>query len=391
MNSSESLSKNPEMESLKQSLADEFPDIEFFKEGPVSKPDDKKTNVVWKVVSEDTNWKESFLKWFTKTGRVLWETEYKLIDLFNHFSILNNSSFSWPDISEIWETKDGWYYFLMKDAKQWDKKELDFSKMKPDEITKLYDGYRQTFDEFEKYSKWKTSTNSKMQRFYYFYKKYLQPEVSSESTIKSSKIINWAKTALCNVLQPAFKLAIWRKYKNLVNERISNGEKVVKNCDIDIDRERINKTLDKLLSKVKRFDFEYNFWRLWSWHVFSDGTNHKFVDFDNVGYQIEWTELICAMWDNLLNATWNYNERDWKVKYDERYNYLLEKYKDENLVKLLLFVKLIWTVFEDYGKLIYKKEISGGKEWQKKEISEEIKKWVIWNYEALQKLMDNVE
>ena len=149
MNSSELSSKNPEIESLKKSLADEFPDIKFFKEGPASKLDDKKTNVVWKVVSEDTNWKESFLKWFTKTGRVLWETEYKLIDLFNHFSVLNNSSFSWPDISEIWETKDWWYYFLMKDAKQWGKEELDFSKMKPDEIMKLYDEYRQAFDEFE--------------------------------------------------------------------------------------------------------------------------------------------------------------------------------------------------------------------------------------------------
>ena len=46
MNSSESSSKNPEMEFLKQSLVGEFSDIEFLKEGPASKPDDKKTDVV---------------------------------------------------------------------------------------------------------------------------------------------------------------------------------------------------------------------------------------------------------------------------------------------------------------------------------------------------------
>jgi hypothetical protein len=30
---------------------------------------------------------------------------------------------------------------------------LDFSKMEADEIVELYNEYRQTFDEFEKYSK----------------------------------------------------------------------------------------------------------------------------------------------------------------------------------------------------------------------------------------------
>ena len=375
------ISKNPEMELLKQSLKDEFLDIEFFKEWPASKSDAEKTNVVWKYGND-------YIKGFTKTWRILWETEYKLIDLFNHFSVKSNSNFSWPDVSEIWETEDGWYYLLMKDAKHWGLEELDFSKKSPEEIMELYSKYRQTFDNFEKYSKWKTSQISKIQSVYSLYKRFLQPEELSQSATRTSKVINWAKKSLCNVLQPAFKLAIWRKYKNLVNERISNGEKVVKKCDIDIDRDKINKTLDKLLSKVNRFDFEYNFWRLWSWHVFSDGTNHKFVDFDNVGYQIEWTELICAMWDNLLNATWDYNEDEWEAKYNEWYNHLLGKYKDKNLVKLLLFVKLVWTIFEDYGNLIYKMENWGEKAWQGNEISEKIKKWVVWNYKALQKLME---
>lgn len=371
MNSSKLSSKNLEMASLKQNLAGEFPGIEFLKEGPASKSDDKKTDVVWKILSEDPNWKESFVKWFTKTGRVLWETEYKLIGLFNHFSVLNNSSFSWPDISEIWETKDGWYYFLMKDAKQWGKKELDFSKMKPDEIMKLYDEYRQIFDKFEKYSKWKTSTESNpaLQRIYSISNKY-------RDNIMFELVWN-----------PILKKAVAKKCKNKVNERIFNGQSVVRACGVDVDREKINKSLDKLLSKITNLDFEYNFWRFWSWHVFSDGTNHKFVDFDNVSYQIKWTEVLGIMWSNLLISAWDYNSyEEWKLNYDKWYQKLLETYEDKNLVKLLLFVKLVWTVFEDYGNLIYKREV-----WWKNKNFDEIKKWVEWNYRALEEIMNEVD
>ena len=225
-------SKNPEMESLKQSLEDEFLDIEFLNEWPASNPDAEKTNVVWKYGND-------YIKGFTKTWRILWETEYKLIDLFNHFSVKNNSKFSWPDVSEIWETEDGWYYLWMKDAKQWGLKELDFSKMSPEEIMDLYCKYRQIFDDFEKYSKWKTSSKSKIQSMYSLYKKFLQSKELSQSATRTSKVINWAKKSLCNVLQPAFKLVLSRKYKNLVNERITNGEGVVRACGIDVDRGKL--------------------------------------------------------------------------------------------------------------------------------------------------------
>ena len=149
--SSESL-KNPEMEHLKQSLLKEFPNIEFIKEWPASKPDDKKTNVVWKI------W-NFYIKWFTRIGKILWKTECELIQLFNKFSEEKDSRFSWPMIMEEWENEE-WYFFRMEDAKGRGKQELDFSKMSPEEIMKIYDEYRQTFDEFEKYSKGKTSTET---------------------------------------------------------------------------------------------------------------------------------------------------------------------------------------------------------------------------------------
>lgn len=362
MNNSSQLPKNPEMDNLKENLKLLFPVVDFLKEWPASKPNEKKTDVIWKA------W-EDYIKWFTKTWEVLWRTEKKLIELFNQFSEKSKSSFSGPDILDEGKTEDGWFYFLMKDAKIWGKEELDFSKMNPEEIMKLYNEYRQTFDEFEKYSNGKVSTESNptLQKLY--------------SLSKNNILFNFVWNSI-------LKAAIAKKYKNKINERISNGQGNVRACGVDMNRERINRTLDRLLSKVKNLDFEYNFWRFWTWHVFSDGTNHKFVDFDNVSYQIKGTELIWIMWSNvLLNSKWKYKSYDeWKIDYDGWYNKLMEVYKDDDVVKLLLFVKLVWTVFEDYWHLIFEREIwDKGKNPNK---FEEIRKWVQRNYRALEELME---
>ena len=381
-NKGNTLSENPEMDSLKQSLVYEFHDVKFFKEWPASKPDDKKTNVVWKHENK-------YIKGFTKTWKILWETEHRLIELFNQFSKENNSRFSWPTVLKDGEIGDGWYYFLMKDVKEWGLEQLDLSKMSPEEIMELYSKYRQTFDDFEKYSKWKTSTKSKIQSMYSLYNRFLHPEELSQSATITSKIINWVKKSVFSVLQPAFKLAALKNYKNKINERISNGQGNVRSCGVDTDREKINTTLNRLLSKVKNLDFEYNFWSFWKRHVFSDWTNHKFVDFDNINYQIKGAELIGIIWSNLLMSAWDYNSYDErKNNYDVRYKKLLETYEDENLVKLLLFIKLVWTVFEDYGNLIYKEEVWNKNKWQEKKNNfEKIRKWVQYNHRALQELM----
>lgn len=369
-NSEVETSKNSEMDRLKENLKKDFDGVVFFKEWPASKPDAEKTDVVWKYGND-------YIKGFTRRWRILWETEYELINLFNHFSIYNDSNFSWPDVSEVWETEDGWYYFWMKDVKKWGLKELDFSNMSMDEIMKLYNEYRQTFNEFEKYSKWEISmeSNPTLQKIYSLSNRY-----------KNNILFNL-------VWNPALKLVIGKRYSNKINERMSNGWDNVRACGLDFDKEKINNWLERLLSKVDNVGFEYNFWRFWTWHVFSDWNKHKFVDFDNVGYQIKWTEIIWIMWSNVLNSVWKYDTyNEWKNDYDGWYNKLLGIYKDDSLVKLLLFVKLVWTVFEDYGHLIYKREVLDKKgklsNDELKEKKDEIKKWVERNYRALQELME---
>lgn len=356
-----------QMLSTQQELSKRFPDVDFFKEWPDAKSPQEKTNVVWKV------W-EYYLKWFTRTWRILWETEHRMIELFNQFSKESNSTFSWPEILESWETDDGWYYFLMEDAKDWDKKELNFSNMSINKILKLYDEYRQTFNWFEEYSEGKTSTESNptLQKIYALWNRY-----------KNNALFN-------RIWNPALKLAIGKKYRKKIDERISNGEYNVGTLWLKFERGEINSCFERLLSKVDRINFEYNFWRFWTWHVFSDWTNHKLIDFDNVSYQIAGTELIGIMRSNLLTSVWNYESYDqWKMDYDKWYNKLLEMYGDENIVKLLLFVKLIWTIFEDYWHIIFDKKFpkeNKEPDWNGNKL-EEIRKWIQRNYKALQELM----
>ena len=367
------ISRHPETNnqilSLEQGLLKRFPNADFFKVWPDSKPSQEKTNVVWKV------WKH-YLKWFTRTWRILWETEHRMIELFNQFSKKNNSTFSWPEILESWETEDGWYYFLMDDAKARDKKELNFSNMSPNRIWKLYSEYRQSFNEFEEHSKWETSTESNptLQKFYSLSNRY-----------KSNILFNL-------IWNPALKLAIAKKYRGKIHERISNGESNVRALGIKFERDEIDSWFEELLSKVDKIDFEYNFWRFWTWHVFTDWTNHKLIDFDNVCYQIKWTELIGIMRSNLLLSVGNYESYDdWKKEYGKWYSKLLDMYKDENIIKLLLFVKLIWTIFEDYWHLIFEREISDITKNGEIDLDdsklENIRKWIQRNYKALQELM----
>ena len=88
-------------------------------------------------------------------------------------------------------------------------------------------------------------------------------------------------------------------------------------------------------------------------------------------------------------SAWDYKSyEDWKANYDEWYKRLLERNEDKNLVKLLLFIKLVWTVFEDYGNLIYKREVWSEKDWQENGNFEKIRKWVERNYKVLQELME---
>lgn len=345
----------PEIMQFANDIKWRCPDIDIFKYWPTSSPDYEKTNIVWKF----PNW--SYLKAFSPSWKRRWATEHQIIELFNSFSKEKNSSFSWPEILD-WGLIGRGYWFLMEDVKKWGKEEVDFSTANQSDLIKLYGEYRTTFDDFEKYSKGKISTseNPILQKIYAFSKEY------SESLL-------WTLSS------PLLKKAIAKKYQNKVNNFVSHGAENVWKY-IKFDKSKINNYLENLISKVDKFDFEYNFGRFWTGHVFSDWKNHNFVDFDNVWYQIKWTEILGIARSNILLSVDKYESyEDRESNFFQWYNEMINMYKDENLIKLLLYVKLIWTIFEDWWHLFYERE-------DKKEYLE---KWIKRNYILLKKLFLN--
>jgi len=351
---------------LSVKLSEDFPDMDFFKEGPAWK--DTKTNIVWK--NEDY-----YLKAFTPEWSVSWIKELELINLFNTFSEKTWALFSWPEIIKS-NTNDD-IYFLMKDIEKTWKTGIDFSSISQEELIKLYKSYREEFDEFEKFSKWKISTEKdpKIQKFVHSIKKI-------EEKIRSLEEKLW-------VLKLATKKLVGGKQLQHLQDWISKWDSVVK-WIVEYDQSILFSKFQELQKKLKKYDFEYNFWRFRTWHVFSDWKSHQLIDFDNVWYQIKWTELLGIVRSNLFLPVEEYNsyaERKWS--FENWYKQLLETIKNENLARSLVFQKLMGTIFMDFGYLMLKLENNRNKIAEKWLVPEEnSKKWIEWNFKLLKDLFE---
>lgn len=315
---------------LAEHLKQIFPEIDFFKEGPSAA--EIKTNIVGKDG-------EYYLKAFTARGIKQGATELELINLFNDFSKKTGSPFSWPEILDTCNAKDQ-LWFLMKDIiKSW-KTELLFSDIPQKELLDLYTTYRETFAAFESFSKGKFATEKAA---------VLQKMVSILRTLKKQIKGVEVKSWLINV---TLKNLIPSKIGQKIAERIEKGKIRVSKV-MDYDEKELFLKFKELKEAICSYHFEYTFWRFWTGHVFSDGKEHQLVDFDNVGYQLEGTEFLGMMRSNLLLSVHNYSSYDeWKLAFELWHQKLLENTKDEALARLLLFQKLVGTIFMDFGYLI---------------------------------------
>ena len=360
---------------------------------------EKPTNYIIRVTKNSNDKKTTswVIKYFIPEAAKDWEEQCEMQWEFNYFTTpgegksINWEKISWAEIKRKGDTDAGWFFYEMEDLNE-SMEKVNCAEETIDYLIDIWRQYREVFDRFEKYS-WGTVTtksNQIIQRLF----SILQPKTLKESSPRVYEACNYVRKWLLKVLKPASKIAINKKCFNNVNKRISNGWNIVWRY-IDFNVEEINNCLKELLSKVKGFDFEYNFWRLWTDHIFSNDNRFKIIDFDNVGYQIKWTELIGLMWSNLLLSTRKYNSyEEWKEYYNERYEKLVSIYEDGNLIKCLLFIKLIWTIFQDNGYLIYEREIwewnkerkdeideKGEKKMMNVKLKEEVELWE-WEIEA---------
>lgn len=357
----------PQINQLVEKLSPQFADMEFFKEGCAAA--DIKTNLIWKN-------NDHYLKAFTKAWLISGKNELDIIQLFNTFSEKTWSAFSWPEIIEV-EQKDDILWFLMNDIEQSGKQMIDFSSYDQQELINIYLKYREEFSEFEKFTKWKITTNHnpKLQ-------KYIHSIQLLEKKIKLLEEKLW-------ILRWSTKYMVENKQQAQINSRIDKWKQYVQGV-IDYDKEEILKSFSILQKKIRKYDFDYSYWRFWTWHVFTDGQETQLIDFDNVWYQIAGSELVAIIWSNLLYSVEDYNSYDeWKLMFEKRYKALLDMDRNQKSISnLLLFQKIIWTIFMDYWNLSFSPD--NIKKIENKWISPEMnrKKWVEWNYKLLQEVFD---
>lgn len=353
----------PQINELIDKLNPQFPEMEFFKEWCAAA--DVKTNVIGKD-------SEHYLKAFTtKAGLISGKNELDIIQLFNTFSDQTWASFSWPEIIQSAQ-KDDMLWFLMNDIEQSGKHMIDFPSYDQQELINIYKQYKEEFTEFEKFSKWKISTTKSP---------LLQKYVHSIKTLQRKIQLLEEKLWLFNKMTQTL---IKKKQTTQIQDYIHRWKEYVETV-IDVDEKNILKLFSVLQSKVKKYDFEYSFGRFWTDHVFTDGKKTQLIDFDNVWYQINGSELVGMIWSNLLYSVENYDSyEEWKALFEKRYDTLLDtnkKYK--GLADLLLFQKIIGTIFMDYGNLSFSSDNIKKIEDKGMSAVDNREKWIQWNYRLL--------
>lgn len=282
-----------------------------------------------------------------KVWKEAYFTEITNINMFNEFCDRIVGKFSWPTILK---QDDENLYFVMKDIESQGFSKIDFSKLALDDLLKIYSEYRSTFDEFEK-------NNEKLQ--------WSSNKIRVSTWDKIFKILSdWTN--------PVAKIAYFCGQKNKIKERYHEWEQYVHSF-LQTNFEQLKAKLKELQNDVEKAELEFVYNRLWTGHVFSDWTHHKLIDFDSLWYRIKWTETVALMWTNTLLSVEKYQTyEEWKHSAMKWRDLIEKECWNQNLWKLLIFQKLIGTMYLDYPKWEKVKEVSAT------EYELRRKRWILW-------------
>jgi len=277
------------------------------------------------IIAKEENGQEIYIKIYTPPFKAIAEKEVQITQRFGEF-IKDDNDFSPLVIFFSWAENDCVYYAMEKLATM-----VQFQSMKTEDMYTFYKKYRSVFDKFEEYTEWLCSNDS----------------TSSKADLA---------------------MYFWQK----LEERYTHGYPCVAKYIPEV------ASLTNLLSwidfdELKDYPQEYCFGHLWSGGVFEKEGKYILLDFGHVGYKHKYFEIIELMWDNLLLNVKAHTDRDaYFLAFEERKKFLLEFIPDRQL-SCLLKIKLIGTVFEDWGNLMQKRNAS----------QEDIEKWILRNYELL--------
>lgn len=324
---------NKEIENILITL----PKRQLVKIGPDNKED--KTDFIIK-------WNSKYRKYFTNSKEYYKEIDE--IEKFNQFSKKYNIAICWPSITERNDKK---LYFEMMDIENEWLNKINFFYTPHDNIIQIYNQYRETFNKYEK---------------------HIENSHDSIKTIVQSSKQKLIKTFL-DWWNPIAKQQYFKKQKNIINKRYTQWQENVQNMWTNIPWIDIQNKLIELQKKFEwKIHLQYNFNRFFWWHVFSDGIHHKLIDFDSVGYHIQWNEEISLLRSAVLmnvSKFSNYEERK-KAIFTRLVS--IKQNNWENLTNLLMFQKLLWTIYADYGYLLANKSLKDNSKFN----NHQVEKWV---------------
>lgn len=311
---------------------------------------------IWPALKEPSNVifynpeSKKYIKAFTynKTWKTAYFIEITNINRFNEFQNLQGGQFSWPTILK---QHDENLYFIMEDIENECYDKLDFSALSLDDTLDVYQAYRKDFDAFEK-------SNERLQS--------TTPRVKISTKDKIFKV-------LLDYTNPLAKEALFYEQKRKIKDWYRWWKDEV-NSFLETDfnfLEEVLKILQGQIEEKLESEFVYN--RLWTGHVFSDWTNYKIIDFDSLWYRVKWTEEVALMRTNTLLSVEKYESyEEWKqsaIKWKEA----IEKdCWNQKVWKLLIFQKLIGTMYIDYPKW------EKGNHTSEEDYQTRKKNWILW-------------
>ncbi len=310
--------------------------LTIFKHGPDQ--DKIKSNLVGvlQFSGSDLN----YIKAFTTDEVKRWKSELEIINTFNDFADKNGTFHRWPEIIAVEEQlPEQPFHFIMKDVTANGVKKVDFPSSDIETLLPNFQQFRKEIEEFGKYSNYMTAVGPKQK---------LQYSLNYANKVEGNKkVLKYFNTlAFYNGVQKRlqtvyklFKILKWhKKGKQKVDDTIDGST---------LSAMKIASKFHALANTISAFDYEYSTGRYFGWHVFDNG---RLLDFDNVWPQVAGTDAIYVMRSNTLLAVHEYESYD-KRRNDaqRRYDVLLDTTWNEQQANILLFQKLIGTIYSDYA------------------------------------------
>lgn len=292
--------------------------------------------------------KTCVVKGFTTKWSYRGRQEYAITQAFNEFSDIHKTCFHGPTL--LGDKQEPVYHFISEEITD---KPIDFTILSPQELVKRYKSFVSTFDSFiDDY--WPICNRYNLGS----YSKAMSKMISTwQHYANKIKILKKGMLILISKLELA-QLESWITYgeKYIIDEHNSSFVSSI----INYDRSELVSNFKKLLDNknITVDDYHFAHWSLYTGKVYGNIDEKTIItDLDRIGPQYRGKDFVWLLWSSLSLNTYNYLDfNDYKEKFDDLMVQCEDIVHNWALLKVLMYSKLIWMIFNDYGRLMLSRD-----------------------------------